>query len=455
MSSNATRQPAKRSALATKTAVRGVFNLSLPAPETGAQAQKDLGVTTLGGAGVLFGAGNTVPVVAMAAAHQSGTAYRCLERRSQFLEGTGFPVPTPDPATGVVKPEEVGTLGETEVPGHHGQKTANDFWAELCSYGSNHNGAAVLVRYRGAAGGYGIGEVHTLPFGAVRKTANGTFLLNHKFGKAKYKSSDTTEHRPFNPDPEQVAKELAEGMAAAEKDGKPYRQAGQIFYIYTPKAGEEDYPLPPHWAGLEDVLADGAYARFDLDEVRNGFNAKGMIVFVGEDDDAAVDEYGKTKKDYTNDELDKFTLQGADGAGRSSVMVFDVKTKEEAPIWIPMNTSVAIEKLDAKKEAVGQTVCRHIGIPPILAGFAKAGQLGAATEIINAVQLTQDSLEPLRKCLLRAFWRLMPALKGHVPGQRKPLAFVDPAIMAQLTPDEIRALGGYGPRTTPDTTPAP
>ena len=427
------------------TAVRGFLNLSLPVPETGALAQASLGVFALGGAGVAFGAGNTVPVVAMAAAHQSGTAYRCLERRAQFLEGTGFPVPTPDPVTGVVKPEEVGTLGETEVPGHNGQKTANDLWAELCSYGSNHNGAAVLVRYR--ADGQ-IGEAHTLPFGAVRKTANGTLLLNHKFGKRQFSRAETSEHLPFDNTPEAVAAVLTRAAELDEKTGKPYGQPGQILYIYTPKAGEEDYPLPPHWAGLEDVLADGAYARFDLDEVRNGFNAKGALVFIGQTDDTTRDEHGKTEKDYTNDELDKFTLQGADGAGRSSVMVFDVKTKEEAPIWIPMNTAVAIEKLDAKKEAVGQTVCRHIGIPPILAGFAKAGQLGAATEIINAVQLTQDSLEPLRKCLLRAFWRLMPALKGHVPGQRKPLAFVDPAIMAQLTPDEVRALGGYGPRTT-------
>lgn len=430
--------------------MRGFLNLSLPVPESGAQAQKDLGTYALGGAGVAFGAGNTVPVVAMAAAHQSGTAYRCLERRAQFLEGTGFPVPTPDPVTGAVKPEEVGTLGETAVPGHNGQKLANDLWAELCSYGSYNNGAAVLVRYNNAGA---IGEVHTLPFGAVRRTANGTFLLNHKFGRRNFNRADTTEHLPFNPDPKQAKKEMADGKKLAAEKNKPYSQPGQIYYIYTPKAGEEDYPLPPHWAGLEDVLADGAYARFDLDEVRNGFNAKGMIVFIGEDDDNAVDEHGKTKKDYTNDELDKFTLQGADGAGRSSVMVFDVKTKDAAPLWIPMNTATAIEKLDAKKEAVGQTVCRHIGIPPILAGFAKAGQLGAATEIINAVQLTQDSLEPLRKCLLRAFWRLMPALKGHVPGQRKPLAFVDPAIMAKLTDGEIRELGGFS--ATPATpTPA-
>ena len=444
MSRNATSKTAKSPAPA-RTAVRGFLNTALPLPDFGAMGQTNLGTYALGGAGVAFGVGNTVPVVAMAAAHQSGTAYRCLERRAQFLEGTGFPVPAPDPVTGIVLPEAVGTLGETEVPGHNGQKTANDLWAELCSYGSYNNGAAVLVRYTNAGQ---IGEVHTLPFGAVRKTANGTYLLNHKFGKRKFSSAETTEHLPFDPDPKTVKDLLKHAREIDDKTRKPYGQPGQILYIYTPKAGEEDYPLPPHWAGLEDVLADGAYARFDLDEVRNGFNAKGMIVFIGVDDEQTVDEYGKTKKDYTNDELDKFTLQGADGAGRSSVMVFDVKTKDEAPLWIPMNTVTNIEKLDAKKEAVGQTVCRHIGIPPVLAGFAKPGHLGAATEIINAVQLTQDSLEPLRKCLLRAFWRIMPALKGHVPGQRKPLAFVDPLIMAQLSSDEVRALGGYGPKTT-------
>ena len=430
--------------------MRGFLNTANALPDTGAQAQLALGNYAMGGAGLAFGSGNTVPVVAMAAAQQSGTAYRCLERRAQFLEGMGFPVPTPDPETGLATPEEIGTLGELAVPGHNGLKTANDFWAELCSYGSYNNGAAVLVRYNNAAQ---IGELHTLPFGSVRRTANGTFLLNHKFGRRGFRGGDTTEHLPFDNDPKTVKALLKHAKEIDHKTRKPYGQPGQILYIYTPKAGEEDYPLPPHWAGLEDVLADGAYARFDLDEVRNGFNAKGILCFIGEDDSATRDEYGKTARDYTNDELDKFTLQGAGQQGRSSIMVFDVQTKEGVPVWIPMNTATAIEKLDLKKEAVGQTVCRHIGIPPVLAGFAKPGHLGAATEIINAVQLTQDSLEPLRKCLLRAFWRLMPDLKGHVPGQRKPLAFVDPAIMAQLTPDEIRALGGYGPRVAAPTPP--
>lgn len=401
--------------------VRGFLNLSVPLPDFGALAQREIGYA--GGKGLVFGQGNTVPVLAMAAAQQSGTAYRCLERRAQFLEGAGFPVPARNEATGALLNEaEAGTMGETPVPGHPG-KVANDLWAELCSYAAYLNGDAVLVRYNNAGQ---IGEIHVLPFGAVRKTINGTYLLNHRFGRKGFKSAETTEHLPFNPDPKWVKKELKEGMALAASQKKPYKQPGQIFYIYTPKAGEEDYPLPPHWPGLEAVLADAAYARYDLEEVERGFAAKGMLVFIGKQDNATKDEDGLTAQDRQNETLQLYTGAGAreQGLPRESIMVFDATTVEEAPKWIPMATTVDLKWLSDKKEAVGQEVCRHIGIPPILVGFAKAGQLGVVQEIVNAANLTQNSLEPLRKLLLRAFWRLMPSLNGIVPGKLNPAGLV-------------------------------
>lgn len=382
--------------------VRGFLNMSAALPDFGAVSQSENEIR--GNRGCLgYGSGNTVPVVALAAAHASGTAYRCLERRAQFLEGTGFAAP----------------LGDEQVPGHPG-KTANDFWAELCSYGSYHNGAAVLVRYTNA---YVIGEVHILPFGAVRKTNSGTYLLNHKFGRKGYRASDTTEHLPFNPDPKVVKQEIKDAQKLAAEKKKPYVQLGQIFYIYTPKAGEEDYPLPPHWAGLDAVLTDAAYANFDLTEVRRGFMAKGILAMIGELDDEVQDEHGMTELDRQNELLRSYTVQGAadQGEERESILVMGAKTQDAVPRWIPMNTTTDLKWLSDKKEAVGQEVCRHIGMPPILVGFAKAGQLGAVQEIINATQLTQNSLEPLRKLLTRATWRLLPALQGQVPGKLAPL----------------------------------
>lgn len=411
-----TATPPSVSKKAPAASVRGFFNLSTPEPDFGAVEQKDLGsASAVGGGGLLYGKGNTVPVIAMTAAHQSGTAYRCLERRAQFLEGLGFPTPERDPKTGaLLRPEEAGTMGETPVPGHGGAKTANDLWAELCSYGGYLNGAAVLVRYTNAAN---IGEVHVLPFGSVRKTQKGTYLLNHKFGRKGYKESDSTEHLPFNPDPKQVRREMAAAKALAEQQKKPYVQAGQIYYIYTPKAGEEDYPLPPHWAGLEDILADGELARFDLENIRNGFYPNAILTLIGQQNNTVVDEDGDTEADRTDDELRDFTGNGANPTGRKKILVLDAPTKDQAPILTAFDGTGGMLKTDQKKEALGQVVCRHIGIPPILAGFAKAGQLGAAQEIMNAAQLTQSSLEPLRKLLLRAFWRLMPALSGLVPAK--------------------------------------
>lgn len=380
-----------------------------------------------GGRALSFGEGNTLPLVALDAALDSGTTYRCLERRAQFLEGLGF-----------------GKEGEIEVPGQPG-KTANDLWSEWCSYGAYNNGAAGLIRYNNEKE---LAERYVVPFHAVRKTDKGTFLLNHRYGRKGYKPKDTTEHAPFDPRPDvidQVLQRAEDLVRENDPSSGKVGQPGQILYAYKPKAGEEDYPLPPHWAGLEDSLSDAEYSRFDYEEVRNGFFPTAMLTLVGEQDNGQEGEDDKTEEDRTDEELRNFTGNNNTGTGRKKLLVLEAKTKEQAPVLTPFNGTSNLDKLIEKRESIGQIVCRNIGIPPILAGFAKPGQLGAAQEILNAVELTQDSLEPLRKMLLRGFWRLMPELNGQEPGLKKPISFLPPEVLNELTSDEKRKLGGYDP----------
>jgi hypothetical protein len=410
---------------ATASSVRGFLNYSAALPDFGAVPQRGLGYTTseAGAKDLHFGLGNTVPVIAMAAKQASPTAYRCIERRTQFLVGTGFPMPKRDPETGLLLDEsQAGTLGETPVPGHPG-KTANDMWAEMCSYAGDFNGCAVLVRYNN---GSLFGEHHILPFGSVRKTSKGTFLLNHRFGKKGFKSTDTTEHLPFDPSKKEILALLRKAKEINPKTKEPYGQPGQIYFIYTPKAGEEDYPLPPHWPGLESLYTEAAYMNYDLTEVRRGFMAKGILTMLGELDNSIKDEYGQTELDRQNELLRRYTVGGAEeqGEARESILVLGAKSKDEAPIWTPMNTTTDLKWLSEKKESVGQEICRHIGIPPVLSGFAKPGQLGNTQELTNTVEYTQTSLEPLRHMLLRAFWRLMPTLNGLMPGKLNPVEVV-------------------------------
>ena len=421
----------------TASTVRGFFNMAPTALLPDVTTQRDLGIgTTTGGKGLAYGAGNTVPQIALDAALASGTAYRCLERRTAFLVGMGLPE----------------TLAALPVPGHAG-KEAGELWGELCSDLAYFNGAAFLVRY---ANDGSIGEIHLLPFPSVRKTDKGTFLLNHKFGRKGYISRDNTEHLPFDSDPKAVEALLKLAREINEKTRLPNGQPGQILYAYIAKAGEKDYPLPPHWAGLEDVLLDTELSKFDLEEVRNGFFASGVLTLIGEEDDQTVDEAGMTQVERTNESLRGFTGLGDNAAGRDKLLVLSAKTKEQAPVLTPFNGTTNMEKLDAKKEATGQAVCRHIGIPPILAGFAKAGQLGAAQEILNAVELTQDDLALLQAKGLRTLTRLMPELKGIKIGAKKPISFLLPEVLAVLTIDEKRKLGGYGPApVAAPLTPAP
>ena len=408
------------------TRVRAFYNVAPAALLPDVAPQRDLGTgNATGGLGLSYGAGNTVPQIALDAALASGTAYRCLERRAAFLIGMGLPE----------------ALAALPIPGHAG-KDAGELWGELCSDLAYFNGAAFLVRYANDAS---IGEIHLLPFPSVRKTNKGTYLLNHKFGRRGYTSRDNTEHLPFDNDPKAVRALLKLAKEINEKTRQPNGQPGQILYAYIAKAGEKDYPLPPHWAGLEDVLLDTELSKFDLEEVRNGFFPNAVLTLIGEEDDSTVAEDGLTQVERTNETLRGFTGNGTNQSGRDKLAVFNAKTKEQAPVLQAFNGTTNIEKLDAKKESTGQTVCRHIGIPPILAGFAKAGQLGAAQEILNAVELTQDDLAPLQSKGLRTLARLLPALAGVKVGAKKPISFLTPEMLAVLTVDEKRKLAGFGP----------
>lgn len=416
--------------------VRAFFNVALPELLPNVVGSKDLGLgNASGGKGIAYGAGNVVPQIALDAALNSGTAYRCLERRTAFLVGMGLPEPQ----------------ASLPVPGQPG-KTWGELWGELCSDMAYFNGAALLVRY---ANDKTIGEVHLLPFPSVRKTDKGTYLLNHQFGRRGFSKANTSEHLPFDPDPLAVKALLKKAKEIDEKTGKPYGQPGQILYAYIAKAGEKDYPLPPHWAGLEDVLLDTELSKFDLEEVRNGFFPNGLLTIIGEEDNQVLDEAGMTQAERTDEALRNFTGNGTNQTGRDKLLVLDAKTKEQAPVLTPFSGTTNLEKLDAKKESVGQVICRHIGIPPILAGFAKAGQLGAAQEILNAVELTQDDLAPLQAKALRTVALLNAALVGVKVGAKKPISFLPPEVLAVLTTDELRALGGYKPLPTAATPPTP
>jgi len=419
----------------TATTVRGFFNKATADLLPSVVTQKDFGSgSTSGGKGLAYGFGNTVPQVALDAALNSGTAYRCLERRTAFLVGMGLPE----------------NLAALDVPGHPG-KDVGELWGESCSDWSYFNGVAYLVRY---ALDKSIGELHLLPFPSVRKTDKGTFLLNHKFGRKGFSKSDTTEHAAFDNSDEAIQAVLdkaEEPIDPKNPEGPKHGQPGQILYAYIAKAGEKDYPLPPHWAGLEDVLLDTQLSKFDLEEVRNGFFPNGVLTLIGEQDDLTVGEDGLTQVERTNEALRDFTGNGTSQEGRDKLLVLEAKTKEQAPVLTPFNGTTNMEKLDAKKESTGMVVCRHIGIPPILAGFAKAGQLGAAQEILNAVELTQDDLAPTQRKALRTLALLIPELKTAKVGAKKPISFLPPEVLAVLTVDEKRKLGGYEALPVPVT----
>lgn len=378
---------------------------------------------------VPFGRENVLPQAWLDAVLQSGTAYSCLEKRKAFLEGAGLP----------------SALAKLPVPGT--RHLAADLWSQLCSYGGGFRGVALLIRYNAAGG---IGEVHVLPNGAVRKTTEGTFLLNHKFGRDGYRETDSTEHLPFDDNPATVMELLKKATKKKPNSQERYGQPGQILYAYVPQAGEEDYPLPVGYAGRHDIETDTEYAIFDKEEVKNGFFPNTIITLIGKKNAKTADENGETEEDRGDDELRDFTGNGSSPLGRKKVLVMDAETAELAPKVQTFDGGHNLEKLIAKRPAVAEAVCRHFGILPILIGLNTAGKLGQSQEIMNAVELTQDALTPLRELLLRVLNQVLPGHNFQV-ANKKPISFLPPEVYKTLSAAEIRRLGGYPTEQVNDT----
>jgi hypothetical protein len=94
------------------------------------------------------------------------------------------------------------------------------------------------------------------------------------------------------------------------------------------------------------------------------------------------------------------------------------------------------------RQRIEGAVYRRFGVPPVLDGVAQPGMLGSNQQIVNSIELFGLVVKPARATITEPLAWLRPDLDFTVK-PLNPVQYLDPAVAAQLTPDEIRAVGGY------------
>jgi len=217
-------------------------------------------------------------------------------------------------------------------------------------------------------------------------------------------------------------------------------QIGDIVYHFEQKAGQKIYPKPVAWAAMEEIESDAALGRLDWRNVKKGFRPDAILTTVGKLDNTEEDESGRTEQDYFDEELEQFS-----GENATSLLNIQVGKLEEAPTLITFDSEKLLNATTQAVDRVGRRVCRGMEVPTILIpGFAQSGQLGNTQELLNTMKLFGLISLDIQRLVSEAFEMVFPLLDWAI----EPLELIEDTpdwLVAKLTADEIRELGGYSP----------
>jgi hypothetical protein len=388
-----------------------------------------------------WGDNNLLPQELLALAHDSGTAEACLRIKAQFIGGEGFA----NEATGLAMANP--------------EQTFNDLLAEAKHYAALDIGVAYALRFdlNGESPDIYVVEAECL---RRERDGSGRYVLNDRLAYGTMPIKDNRLYLPYHrtAKPEQLAGEVA----VAAEAGSYW---GHLWWSFEGRVGRKRYPWPSWYAGKEDVESDSQLGKFELKQLKNGFFPDVVITLVGEKYNDVPDERWEPREGETEDDRPwvkspdriavEATIRALKGAAtESSAMLNTVESKDEMPQldWVDKGpNSKGLTDMSARIEG---KVYRRFGVPAVLDSVSQPGQLGNNQQIVNTIQLFNLTIKPARALITGPLAHFRPDLDFTVK-PLNPVQYLDPLIVAQLTPDEIRALGDYPPNVPETPTPTP
>jgi len=381
-----------------------------------------------------YGEMDNLPNAIIAAVDNSGTATACIERLEQFIQADGFVQPGLDD----VKANKLQTL--------------SSLLAEQVTNVAYLEGYALRLVFDPLGK---IRKIYNVDVKTLRKINNG-FEYNPLNGEMGLLQSETRFFPAF--DPERSPEERRELIAEQVK--KYGEQLGEILYIFRKGLGRYYgiYPIPRYYSSIEDVVSDGKISKLDLRNIAQGFRTP-VVISTGPIDDQNRDEDEKTAQDYFDEALEEFT-----GEDASPILHLKGATEEFKPTVTVINLADILDQTDKASDRIAKRVARVMGVPDVLIGIAKEGQLGNVTELKNQLSLFALSVYRRQQLIKEGYDLLAPllALDGLATIPQpidftlttlKPFDFIPDAVIANLTPEEQKELFEIDLESTSKTSP--
>lgn len=220
------------------------------------------------------------------------------------------------------------------------------------------------------------------------------------------------------------------------------KEPTQINYEGIYSWGNCVYPLPSYYPCLDDIRIAYEISEFQLAMTQNGMYPSMMITLLNGDP-------GEDKQEKIYDDF-QARLRGTNNAG--SWLINFANSKDEAPIITPLTQPKMADLFDTIDKRSQQNILTgHKVISPMLAGVKTEGQLGGATELMNAYQIQMNrTIEPMKEILLSTINKILEfnGYKEATIIDNSPVKFTfSENILTQiLTEDELRNMIGFDPK---------
>lgn len=306
---------------------------------------------------IAYGNDNALPQRIIQLVHSSPTATAALAVKSQFIAGYASIF----------------------------QKEINELSLSLAYF----DGFAFRVFFNGFGEIAGIAPVS---IDIIRIDENGNYHINENWGKKQFKKEETIIVPPYNP---LLTKE--ERVQRIIEQGGVMNQIGELVYVFKKTPGNNTYPIPQYYSGIEDIESEASLLLNDKANITQGFNAD-FIMYTPLIDDSIKDESGKTELDKFRDDLREFRQPG-----ERKILHLMAESKEQYPVIVPTPIKDIVDALANTRERIPRAICRHIGVPPMLVGFQNTEGFGNSTALANYMELFTLTMRNYQSMIEEAF----------------------------------------------------
>ena len=363
-----------------------------------------------------YGTTDDLPNIIIEGINNSGTATQALKRKRQFIQAEGF---------------KCQITADAPIDKKNG--TFNSLLGEISENTVKLEGFALNLFFNSEGK---IASMKSIPITWIRKKTDDTYIVNRLMGEQNYRKTDDVVLREFDPN-EDYAVRAARVKADTRKNGG--KQLGELFYAFEAKLGRnyDIYPVPSYYSGFDDIVSDGKISTLEMRNIVQGWRAP-IVITTGQIDDVNLDENDRSDLDKFNESIEEFL-----GEEASPVMHLMGRTPEETPQVTTIDIKEIVDMTEKATIRVGEKVARLIGVPPVLIGFDKAGQLGNVQEIKNMMTLFYLTIREWQDWITRKLEMIQPCMvNGEMYDfeitRLNPFDFLPEKVIDMLSDEEVR-----------------